>query len=92
MALDVDNLDASFFSNINCCIAEIAYKALTQDMFLKPDRFKTFQTVKYLQALYIVLERYSNGTDCLTKEEATSILDQVTDICAICGNCNPRFV
>lgn len=91
MALTV-TLNSAFFQNINCCIAEMAYKALTQDMFLKPDRFKTFKTVKYLQGLYTTLFRYYNNVDCLTEEEAQSILDQITEICSICGSCNPRFV
>jgi len=71
-----------------CCITDTAYKALTQDMYLKPERFKTFQTVRYLQGLHEALNNYNQGSNCLTIEQAQGIIDQILNICSLCSSCD----
>lgn len=85
MALSV-NLN-TLLPRVRCCIVDTAYRALTQDMYLKPERFKTFQTVRYLQALYDILLRYNGSNSCLTEAEAQGVVDQVTEVCAFCTSC-----
>ena len=84
LTVNVTNL----LSRTRCCIKDTAYKALTQDMYLKPERFKTFQTVRYLQGLYTTLNRYNQNADCLTEEQAQGIVNQILEVCAFCSGCN----
>lgn len=76
-----------------CCAADMAYKALKQEMYLKPDRFISFNNVRYVQVLLRILNRYYdtvytlNDTACLSEENIEDIIQEVLELCDLCGCC-----
>jgi len=76
-----------------CCAADMAYKALKEEIFLKPDRIKTFNNVRYVQVLLRILNRYYdtvytlNDTPCITETNIEDIIQEVFELCDLCGCC-----
>lgn len=76
-----------------CCVADMAYKALKQEMFLKPDRVSAFNNVRFLQSLLRILNRYYDTVyllqddGCLTEEEIENIIQETKELCDHCGCC-----
>lgn len=76
-----------------CCAADMAYKALKQEMFLKPDRVIAFNNVRYIQVLLRILNRYYdtvyslNDTPCLDSTEIEDIIEEALELCDLCGCC-----
>lgn len=76
-----------------CCVADMAYKALKQEMFLKADRIGAFKNVRYIQSILVILNRYYdtyyvlNDTPCLTAEEVESLIQKAYELCDWCGCC-----
>lgn len=82
-----------------CCVADMAYKSLKQEMFLKADASRIHKNVKFLHALVNILNRYYdvvyvlNDTDVwLTDEQIEDILQQINLLCDNCGCCTDRDV
>lgn len=81
-----------------CCAADLGYKVLVEQMYLKPNAFKNFKNVRYIQALINILIRYRNViylegdlTTCLTETEIETIIEQIKTICDSCGCCKDRL-
>jgi len=76
-----------------CCAADMAYKALKQEMFLKADSVKAFKNVRFIQALLFILNRYYNtfyvlqDTPCLNESQIEDIIQEVLELCDLCGCC-----
>jgi len=77
-----------------CCAADMAYKALKQEMFLKSDAVKAFKNVRYIQALLHVLNRYYETVyllldtePCLSASQIENIIEEVFELCDLCGCC-----
>lgn len=82
-----------------CCVADMAYKSLKQEMFLKADASRIHKNVKFLHALVNILNRYYdvvyvlNDTDVwLTSDQIEDILQQINLLCDNCGCCSSRQV
>jgi len=80
-----------------CCVADLGYKALKQQMYLKPDHVTTFKNVKYVQALIRILTRYydviysiGDSEACLTLAQIEEIIYEIRNICDSCGCCRDR--
>ncbi len=80
-----------------CCVADLGYKALKQQMYLKPDHVTTFKNVKYVQALIGIITRYYNviyslgdSEACLTLAEIEEVIYEIRNICDSCGCCRDR--
>ena len=80
-----------------CCAADMAYKALKQEMFLKPDRVVAFKNVRYMQALLSIMNRYYDtyycleDTPCLSETEIEVIIEKILELCDMCGCCSDAF-
>lgn len=80
-----------------CCAADMAYKALKQEMFLKPDRVVAFKNVRFIQALLGIMNRYYDTVYCLQDEPCLSdeqieiIIEKVLELCDLCGCCSDSF-
>ena len=76
-----------------CCVADLAYKGLKEEMFLKPDRGSNYKKVRYMQALIGILNRYYDvkynllDTPCVADEEIEYIIEETYVICDACGCC-----
>jgi hypothetical protein len=86
-----------YFYNIiakaQCCAADMAWKALKQEMFLKADIVISFKNVKYVMALIAILNRYYTSVyidledGCLTESQVDSIIEEIQNLCDNCGCC-----
>jgi hypothetical protein len=77
-----------------CCAADMAYKALKQEMFLKADAVPAFKNVRYIQALIAILNRYYDTVyvlldtePCVTEAQIEDIIQEVAELCDQCGCC-----
>ena len=76
-----------------CCAADMAYKALKQEMYLKADSVQAFKNVRFVQALLYILNRYYDtyyvlqDTPCLSEEQIEVIIEEVLELCDLCGCC-----
>jgi hypothetical protein len=76
-----------------CCVADLAYKGLKEEMFLKPDRGSNYKKVRYMQALIGILNRYYDvvynllDTPCVSDDEIEYIIQETYAICDACGCC-----
>lgn len=80
-----------------CCVADLGYKALKEEMYLKPGYVKTIKNVKYVQALIAILIRHYNviysigdSEACLTTTEIEEIIYEIRNLCDSCGCCRDR--
>lgn len=78
-----------------CCAADMAYKALKQEMFLKADAIPAFKNVRYIQALISILNRYYDTVyvledveSCISEVQIEDIIQEVAELCDQCGCCN----
>jgi hypothetical protein len=81
-----------------CCVADLGYKALKDQMYLKADYVSTFKDVKYVHSLINILIRHYNviyslgdSEACLTTEEIETIIEEIRNICDSCGCCRDRL-
>lgn len=76
-----------------CCAADMAWKALKQEMFLKADRVSTFKSVRLINALIDLLNRYYTAvyvdleSSCISSTEIEDIIEQIQMLCDNCGCC-----
>jgi hypothetical protein len=77
-----------------CCAADMAYKALNEDMFLKPNRYNTLNNVRYIQAIISILYKYndvlytlSDTETCLDEDEIDTMIQELSNLCDNCGCC-----
>jgi hypothetical protein len=76
-----------------CCAADMAYKALKQEMFLKSDSVRAFKNVRFIQSLLFILNRYYDtfyvlqDTPCLSETQIETIIEEVLELCDLCGCC-----
>lgn len=77
-----------------CCAADMAYKALKQEMFLKADAIPAFKNVRYIQALISILNRYYDTIyvledieSCISSSQVEDIIQEVAELCDQCGCC-----
>lgn len=80
-------------SKAQCCAADMAWKALKQEMFLKPDRIVAFKNVRVINYLVKLLNRYYTSVyvdleiPCLTAVQIEDIIEQIQMLCDNCGCC-----
>jgi hypothetical protein len=80
-----------------CCAADMAYKALKQEMFLKADRVIAFKNVRYIQALLGIMNRYYDTVyclqdePCLSDEEIEVVIEKILELCDLCGCCTEPY-
>ncbi len=74
-----------------CCSADMAFKALKEEMFIKPDRVTSFKNVRYIQSLIGILSRYQDTVYNLLDTEVwlseLQIEDMIEQIQLLCDNC-----
>lgn len=80
-----------------CCVADLGYKALKEEMYLKPNYKSTLKNVRYVQALINILIRHYNviysigdSEACLTTSEIETIIYEIKNICDTCGCCRDK--
>lgn len=77
-----------------CCAADMAYKALKQEMYLKADAVPAFKKVRYIQSLITILNRYYDtvyilldNEPCINSTDIEDIIQEVSELCDQCGCC-----
>lgn len=76
-----------------CCAADMAYKGLKEEMFLRPGRNTFYKNVKYIQALIGILNRYYDvvynlaDTPCVDSATIEYIIEEIYTLCDSCGCC-----
>jgi hypothetical protein len=77
-----------------CCVSDMAFKALREEMYLKGDSKSTFINVRFAHALIGVLNRYYDVVYTLEDEpcfsDITSVIEQIQILCNNCGCCVDR--
>lgn len=79
-----------------CCVADMAWKALRSEMYLKNDTSVSFTNVRYMHSLIGLLNRYYDvvynleDEACLTEADIEFILEQILILCNNCGCCVDR--
>lgn len=79
-----------------CCAADLAYKGLKEEMFLRPDRNSTYKKVRFIQSLIGILNRYYDvtyileDTPCINDDNIEIIIQEVLELCDSCGCCLDR--
>jgi hypothetical protein len=77
-----------------CCAADMAWKALKQEMFLKADRVTAFKNVRVINYLVKLLNRYYTSVyidsedSCLSSTDIENIIEQIQMLCDNCGCCS----
>lgn len=78
-------------TKLQCCIADMAYKALREEMYLKSDRIQSFKSVRHAQALLRLLNRFytayyiDQDETCIDPSVIDTIIQEAQ---LLCGNCN----
>lgn len=76
-----------------CCIADMAYKSLKAEMFLKNNTNQLFKNVKYAQSLLDIMNRYYDvmyiivDIPCITSTQLDTIIQKIQSLCDSCGCC-----
>lgn len=79
-----------------CCVADMAWKALREEMYMKSDGKSTFTNVKFAQSLIGVLSRYYDvlynleDETCVPSDEINYTIEQLLILCNNCGCCVDR--
>lgn len=77
-----------------CCLADMGYKSLKQEMFLKHDSTKIYKNIKFLNALIELINKHYNilyvlndTSTCLTNDQLEDVIQQISLICDGCNCC-----
>jgi hypothetical protein len=80
-----------------CCLADMGYKALKQEMFLKNDSSRIHKNITFLNALINLINKHYNiiyvlndTSTCLTNDQLEDVIQQISLICDNCNCCTDR--